>query len=530
MTLATIENVTYSYPRGAAPALREISLTVDAGEFSLVAGPSGGGKSTLLRLFNGLVPHFHGGTISGRVTVAGQDAIRTSPRQLANVAGMVFQVPEAQAIAETVLDEVAFGMEQRAVPRDEMVRRVDRVLAEMGVEHLRYRRLATLSGGERQRVAVAAVLALEPSLLLLDEPTSQLDGQGAASLLQAVIGLQRRRDLAVLMAEHRTERVLASASRVVHVASGTANSISPLQALGELEAVPAAAALLRKLGLAPQLSLDGARRALPAGLRGTPASHPTPGDVLVRARGVSVSFGEHAALKDVSFDLREGEIVALIGDNGSGKSTLFRALTGLVRARAGSITFPRAGDAQPKATRDITTHAGLVPQDPSIALFRESVRDEIAETLGLRSRRRPGADEVADALDTWNITEFAERNPRDISVGQQQRVAIAAMLAHGPRAWLLDEPTRGADARAKDELAARLRRHAAAGGAAIVATHDVESAAQFATRVISIDAGVVTSDLPAHEAFAAAGPHPTQVARLVPGATTVAEVVVNASN
>ncbi|MBK8559074.1 ATP-binding cassette domain-containing protein [Candidatus Amarobacter glycogenicus] len=525
MTLAAAESVTYTYPRSLEPALADVSVHVRPREFCLLSGPSGGGKSTLLRLFNGLIPQFHGGVISGRVNVAGFDAIRTSTRQLATVAGMVFQSPEAQAVAETVVDEVAFAMEQRGTTRAEMLRRMDLVLAEMGIGHLRHRRLATLSGGERQRVAVASVLALEPAMLLLDEPTSQLDEFGAAALLRMVVELQATRGIAVLVAEHRLERILPSATRVINVVAGRAMSLAPIDALSALDDVPPAAGLSRLLGLAPRLTLEETRAALPRGLAARPRSDATPGDVLLAVDGLAVDLGGQRVLRDISMALREGEIVALIGQNGSGKSTFFRALTGLARAGAGSVAFPAAGRDQPRSTREITGRAGLVPQDPSIALFRESVRDELAETLALRNGHRPSASRVAGTLEAWNIAEFASRNPRDISVGQQQRVAVAAMLAHEPRIWLLDEPTRGADRAARLQLAGRLRRHASCGGAAIIATHDIESAAQFATRVITLEAGVVLSDLPAREAFAANGPHPTQVARLVPGAVALDEVV-----
>lgn len=524
MTLATLDRVTYSYPRAVEPAIRAASLAVAESEFSLVAGPSGGGKSTLLRLFNGLVPQFHGGAILGSVQVSGLDAIRTPTRQLSLVAGMVFQEPEAQSVAETVIEEVAFGMEQRAIPHDEMHRRSDHLLAELGIEHLRNRRQQTLSGGERQRVAIAAVLAMQPRLLLLDEPTSQLDEDGARSLLSAIVALRQRGDLAVLVAEHRLDRLMEAADRVIQVERGVVQSLTPESAVRTLEAVPVVAALCRALGVEPEVHPGSAATRLPSSVIVRQTPMPSPGELLMRARGIGVAYGEHVALRDATFDLREGEIVALMGPNGSGKSSLFRAITGLTRPFAGEFTFPKSGRVQPKSPREVTRIAGFVPQDPSLALYRETVRQEITETLSHRRGRHADAVAVDAALAEWGIVEFSQRNPRDISVGQQQRVAVAAMLAHRPPIWLLDEPTRGADEAAKGQLAARLRSHAAAGGAAIVATHDLESAAHFATRVLTLRTGEVVSDLPARAAFAADGPHPTQVAKLVPGAITVEEV------
>lgn len=520
--LAALTGVTYSYPAGDGPALTGVTLEIDAGSSTLLAGPSAGGKSTLLRVFNGLVPQFHGGRMSGHALVAGLDPARTASRRMASVAGMVFQEPESQSVTEMVEEEIAFGMEQQGIAPGEMRRRIEQLLAGLGIEHLRYRRLLTLSGGERQRVAIASVLALEPGLLLLDEPTSQLDPAGADAVLGAIESLRSAGNLAMVVAEHRLERLLHRVDRVVAVEGGMAEVRSPREAAATLSAVPPVCALGRKLGLEPlPLTIDEAKAALSnVPLRAAPAAAPTPGDELIRVEGLTVAYGEHVALRDLSLSLREGEVIALIGPNGSGKTTLFRALAGLTRPASGTVLFD--GRPAPGPVRERTAFAGMVPQDPALALYQESVRDELGETL--RHRRGRGPTPGA-AMDRWNIAHLAGRNPRDISVGQQQRVAIAAMLAHEPRAWLLDEPTRGADGAARAWLAHRLREHAASGGAAIVATHDVESAARYATRVVALERGTVRLDLPVRAALGHGGPCPTQVAQLVPGALTVDEVV-----
>ncbi len=520
--LATLAGVSYWYPAGDGPALAGVTLEIGAGSSTLLAGPSAGGKSTLLRVFNGLVPQFHGGRMSGHALVAGLDPARTPSRRMASVAGMVFQEPESQAVTETVEEEIAFGMEQQGIAPGEMRRRIERLLAALGIEHLRYRRLLTLSGGERQRVAIASVLALEPRLLLLDEPTSQLDPAGADAVLAAIESLRAAGDLTIVIAEHRLERLLHRADRVVAVEGGRAEVLTPRAAAGRLAAVPPVCALGRRFGLEPlPLTVDEAKAMLAAlPLRAAPAERATPGGEIIRVDRLTVAYGEQVALREVSLSLREGEVVALIGPNGSGKTTLFRALAGLTRPASGTVLFE--GRPAPGPVRERTAFAGMVPQDPALALYQESVRDELRETL--RHRRGHGATPGA-AMERWNIAHLAGRNPRDISAGQQQRVAIAAMLAHEPRAWLLDEPTRGADGAAKAWLARRLREHAAAGGAAIVATHDLESAAHYATRVVALERGAVRFDLPVGAALEHGGPYPTQVAQLVPGALTVDEVV-----
>ena len=519
--IARLERVTYRYPGADTDTLRNVVAGIEDSAFTLLAGPSAGGKSTLLRLFNGLIPQFHGGTLSGSLDVATRDPSRTPAREMARIAGMVFQEPEAQSVAETVEDEIAFGMEQQALAPDVMRRQVDALLAALGIEHLRLRTLTTLSGGERQRVAIAAVLALEPRLLLLDEPTSQLDPLGAESVLTTIQQLHRLGDLAILVAEHRLERLLPVVTSVLGVEGGIANAYTPTEAAARLAAVPPVCEIGRRLKLNPvPLTVN----ALVTALAGRPLSlnvehgAPAPGDELLRVEDVSVTYGDLRALRDASFSIREGEIIALVGPNGSGKTTLFRAIAGLISHASGSVWM--RGAAAPAKVAERTAFAGLVPQDPAIALYHESVAEELGETLRNRRSRQP----LADSLAAWNLSSLGGRHPGDLSVGQQQRVAIGAMLAHEPRVWMLDEPTRGADIRAKEWLAHRLKDHAAAGGAAIVATHDIESAARYATRVIALEQGAIRFDLPARQAFGSNGPMPTQAARILPGAILPEEV------
>lgn len=521
--IACLQHVTYAYPGASAPALRDVNVDFDHGAFVLVAGPSAGGKSTFLRVLNGLVPQFYGGAFTGNVEVAGIDPVRTPAREVSNLVGMVFQEPESQSIAETVEDEIAFGMEQQGLPRGEMRGRVDEIADRLGIAHLLHRRIATLSGGERQRVAIAAVLVLRPRLLLLDEPTSQLDPHGAVSVFEALDDLVAM-GLTILVSEHRLANALPRASSVLQVREGAVTSLSPLEAAFELDGAPPVARLMQRLGLAPALTVEAARPAL-AGhavrARTRASDVANPGAMLLEARAMTVRFGEVTALDGVDLALRETEIVALVGANGSGKSTLFRALTGLAKPGDGEVEIN--GLPASAGVADRTAFAGLVPQDPAFCLYHDRVADELGETLRLRGSR--DANDLDSALQRWNVAELRDENPRDLSVGQQQRVAIGAMLAHAPRVWLLDEPTRGADHEAKHWLACRLQAHAASGGAAVVATHDLESAAAYATRVVALEAGRVVCDLPAHVAFGSDGPFPTQIARLVPGALLPEDVV-----
>ncbi len=522
--IATLDRVSYSYPAGMSPALRDVTLTLDEGRFAIVAGPSAGGKSTFLRLFNGLVPQFTGGRLSGRATVHGRDTARTPTRALALDAGMVFQDPEAQSIVEVVEDEIAFALEQRAVPRPDMRARIDGALRSLAIEHLRGRRLATLSGGERQRVAIAAVLAPGPRLLLLDEPTSQLDPEGAALITTAIARLHREQGLTTLVAEHRLDHLLPLADEAIRITGGAVASLPPRRFALEYEGAPAVVRLARRLALDPvPLTVAEARAGHAASLaHARVRPHPPPpttGDELIRAEGLTLSYGSLPALRGVDLRLREGETLAILGPNGSGKSSLLRAIVGVARPQAGSLRF--RGQPPPASTAERSAFAGLVPQEPALALYHPTVAAELATSC----RSRPAAPATGEALARWGLTTLAERDPRDLSAGQQQRVAVAAMLAHEPPVWLLDEPTRGADPAIRAWLAERLRAHAAGGGGVILATHDRELAARIATRVLRLDGGRMEFDLPARDAFGSGGPLPTPAAQLVAGAILPEDVL-----
>jgi energy-coupling factor transport system ATP-binding protein len=520
--IARVEGLSYAYPNAAGHALLDADATFAEGELTLLCGPSGGGKSTLLRSLNGLVPQFYGGRYTGHVTVAGLEAATTPARRMASVAGMVFQEPESQAIAETVEDEIAFGMEQQGIARAEMLRRCEGVLDQMHIGHLRHRRIATLSGGERQRVAIASVLALEPRLLLLDEPTSQLDEEGARSLIDVVESLTKS-GLGVVVAEHRLERLLPACDRIGIVREGRLRASPATEAVAKIETPPPVVRLAQRLGLTPTpRSMEEARESLAAvALDARPSIEQScPGDILIGAQDIEVAYGDVPALHNASFHVAQGEVVALVGPNGAGKSTLLRTIAGVIHPRRGKVAFPKSAKILVGVV-ERTAVAGLVPQDPAFALYRDTVRDELSETFRLRRVTDPDIDSV---LAKWGLAEHADRNPRDLSVGQQQRAAIAAMLAHEPAVWMLDEPTRGVDPAAKQWLARALCAHARGGGAVVVATHDVEFAASVATRVVGLSGGRVDFNLPAREALGHGGPIPTQVAQLVPGAIHPDEV------
>jgi len=494
----TLRDVTYRYPDRPEPVLRRVEWTVGEGEFVVVAGPSGSGKSTLLRCLNGLVPQFAGGRFGGQVLVGGDDTRSSATHVLGRRVGFVFQDPEAQLVTGRVEDEIAFGLEQRGVPAPTMRKRVEEMLDLLGIAALRDRDPATLSGGERQRVAVAAALAVQPAILVLDEPTSQLDPWGAEDVLAALTRLNDDLGLTVVLAEHRLERVVAHADRLrVLAADGPPLDGPPREILARMEpgALPPLAALGRGLGWAVlPLSIKEGRACVRADRRPVPPAPtdaPPPGGApSVALHGVTVGYGRRPVLRGLDFEARPGELVALMGRNGSGKTTLLRAVIGFHRPEPGRISV-LGRDTARLHPADLARDVGYVPQQPGTMLFAETLRQELAFTLKHHGGR--GRDPEA-VLRQLGLVHAADRNPRDLSGGERERAALAAVLVGAPRVLLLDEPTRGMDYARKRELGEVLTALRQDGVTILMATHDVELVARIATRVVLLGNGGVVAD------------------------------------
>lgn len=519
MSALEFTGVGFEYPETATDkpraALRDVTLAVEPGEIMLVVGASGSGKSTLLRTANGLVPHTSGGRFAGDVVAFGRSTRTHHPRELADVVGFVAQDPEAQTVVDHVERDIAFVLENLGYSQEAMRRRVEEMLDALGIAHLRDRDPTTLSGGERQRAAIAGALAAAPSALVLDEPTSQLDPQGADDVLAALTRLNADLGTTVLLAEHRLERAAPLADRAVLVEEGRVGApATPAVLLATFPGAPSVTRLGRALGWdPPPLTVRDARsfamRApveLPAP---TPRDAAAPGDAVLHARGVGVTVGGHRALHDVNLDLRAGDVIALFGRNGSGKTTLLRTLAGLQSVTNGTVT--RVDD----------TPVAYVPQNPNTMLFAPTVRRELEETLKLLGRKDDGV--VEHWLHALHLDALAERHPRSLSGGERQRVAIAAVAVGGAPVLLLDEPTRGMDAPSREALEHAVRAHAATGGSVVLATHDVELAARCATHAVVLGGGEVVADGDARTVLAGSLFAP-QVLRVLPPFLTVEEV------
>jgi energy-coupling factor transporter ATP-binding protein EcfA2 len=510
------EHMGVTYDGAAQPTLEDVDVTVDEGELCVVVGTTGSGKTTLLRTVNGLVPHFSGGTLTGRVLVDGRSTAEHRPRDLADVVGFVVQDPAAGFVAGTVEDELAFSMESLGVDPATMRRRVEEALDLLGLEPLRDRPLGTLSGGEAQRTAIGAALTANPKVLVLDEPTSALDPGAAEDVLAAVHRLVHDLGVTVLMAEHRLERVASFADRVLLLTDGRATIGAPGAMLADSPLAPPVVQLGRLAGWdPPPVSVRDARRRAPElrprldGVAAPPAA--TPGSPVLAARDVRVVHDLTTAVASVDLVLHAGERVALMGRNGSGKSSLLWALQGTGRRQRGTVDVggsdPNALSADQRRRR-----VGLVPQEPADLLYRPAVADECAQG-DADAGVAPGT--CRRLLDDLVAGIPLDRHPLDLSEGQRLALVLAITLAAAPPVVLLDEPTRGLDQVAKARLEAVLTGLAAEGRAVVLSTHDVEFAARFADRLVVLAGGEVVSDGPAREVLGDSPLFAPQVAKVL---------------
>lgn len=535
--MINLSHVTYTYPDQARPALADFSVALPEGELILVVGPSGAGKSTFLRTLNGLAPHFYGGSWSGKIEVGGRNPVDVAPRGMADLVGFVFQDPEAQFVVDTVEDELAFAMENFALPPATMRKRIEEVLDQMGIAALRQRRISALSGGEKQRVAIASVLALQPEILVLDEPTSQLDPQAAEEVLLALRQLNEDQGLTVILSEHRLERVAQYADSILYLpALGAAPVLDepraimaqlplvpPLVDLGRVlnweplpltikEGRPFARRVTPRLAAAVASEAPGAASSAPGQASGPAAAPVAPAEPVVSVQDLHYAYHGHRALRGTTFDVRRGEFVALMGRNGSGKSTLLKAMVGLLMGDEGRVTI--AGlDTRRASMDEIIRHVGYVPQHPGSLLFSETLDAELAFTR--KSHNMP-PDPEGDAalLAQLGLAAVAGRDPRDLSGGEQQRAALAAILVAEPQIILLDEPTRGLDYVQKRNLADLLLDLRRQGRTVVMATHDVELAASCADRVILMGEGQIVVDGPAREVMSDSQVFASQINKL----------------
>ena len=540
--MIVFDQVRLTYDGSDRPVLRDVSLRIEEGELCLVIGHTGSGKSTLLAAVNGLVPHFTGGTLAGRVVVDGRDTARYKPRELADVVGVVGQDPLAGFVTDTVEEELAYTMEQLAIAPAAMRTRMEETLDLLGLADLRHRALPALSGGQQQRVAIGAALTAHPRVLVLDEPTSALDPTSAEDVLAAITRLVHDLGVTVVLAEHRLERVVQFADRVVYLAGdGRVEEGAPADILARAQVRPPIVELGKLAGWAPlPLSVRDARRLAPELRTQLPDTPPVParpahsapnnaannagsnaasnaadGKPALTAGGVVVRYGPLIAVRAVDLTLRAGECTALMGRNGSGKSSLLWALQGAGRRAAGTVRVGEAGaDPGRLSAARARRLVGLVPQTPADLLYLDTVAAELAQADRDVSDR-PGDAAARDILDEIAPGIADDAHPRDLSAGQQLALVLAIQLTAAPSVILLDEPTRGLDYQAKASLTGVLDVLAARGHAIVVATHDVEFVTRACDRVVVMAGGEIVTDGPAADVLTASPTFAPQVAKVL---------------
>ncbi len=540
MPLFQVENLTYSYPGTEKPALKEVNLEIREGEFLLVTGGSGSGKSTLARVLAGLIPDFYGGTFGGKVFFQGKEMRTLDRRRLAREVGMVFQDPEKQIVQSCVEAEIAFGLENLGLPPEEMSRRVAEVIGFMNLLSVKEAFTANLSSGQKQKLALAAVLAMQPRVLILDEPTSQLDPVSAEEILNVVKRLNEEMGFTVIMVEQRLERCFHLADRVLLLEDGQVlGAGSPPAEAREavkrgLPFVPPVARFFAGLNapLIPVTVKEG-RRLLQSYINGkNPAGVAGVKPAVFRPKNLSTGKGSlkksvitlqnvwftypdgPEALKSVCLDIKEGEFVVILGENGAGKSTLLKVMAGLLQPGRGRV-YVQGKEMGRKGIKDMRSFIAYLSQNPNDYLFQETVEDELLFTMnnfGLKDRR--AVDEI---LKRMQLECYRRRNPRDLSSGERQRVALASVLVTRPGLIILDEPTRGIDLRLKAALGHFLEEETSRGKTVVMVTHDVEFAAEFAQRVIMMFGGRIVSDGEKHTVLGRSVFYSPQIGKLCRG-------------
>ena len=514
-----IKNLTFSYlkPDGTQkseePQLSRVNLDILPGEFVLVCGPTGSGKSTFLKALNGLAPSFTGGVISGQLLINGVDYLGHEPHDFANLIGYVNQQPEGAFVADTVLDEIVYSAEQLAIPKKEIAKKVVELSRLLNLEDLLGQALANLSGGQQQRVAIAAALISGAKILLLDEPTSALDFDGATEVLATLKKLADEESVTVLLAEHRISRVLGSVDSVIVVhGDGSVTKGKPENQFNDARFAPPIIELGQRLKWKPLAISNTQAQEL---WRESPASFSflsenQPHELVLQADELEITFGTVQALKSCNFKLFGNQITALMGDNGSGKSSLCWALQGSGTRTSGRVSV-LGQDPKDLSPQNRLELLAMVPQRAADLIFLQSLADELHESdefAGVPAGTTAAIfQQMAGRIDT-------SIHPRDLSAGQQLALVLALQLVKDAPVLILDEPTRGLDYAAKRALAKQLKTLRATNRSILLATHDVEFVAMVADRVLTLDDGNLVSDESPVQALGTGSPRASQIAEI----------------
>lgn len=534
--MININNLTFKYSKSHKKALNDISLNISDSEFVLITGPSGCGKTSLIRCINGLIPSFYGGEISGAVIVQNINTIKTPTNEMAKKVGMVFQDPENQLIATDVEREIAFGLENLGFSKIIIAKRIEEVLDTVGIDHLRYRQISSLSGGEKQKTAIASVLVLHPEILLLDEPTSELDPKGAEEVLHLIRRLNEDLGLTVVLIEHRIDRVIQFVDRLIVMdKSRIIFDDEPREWIKNNDnqidiGLPPVTRLSRefkesRINTKLPLSIKQGRQFYStifkenkwnkASFTKTSTIKNTD-ESIVKISNLWYKYPEGpTALKDVTIDIKPREFIALIGRNAAGKTTLAKLLNGLLKPTKGKVMI-KGLDTKKTNVENLAKYVGYVFQDPNIHLFADTVEEEITFMMNnLDFSENIINLTLEKILKKFNLVNYRNSYPRSLSSGEKQRVALASVLAGKPQILILDEPTRGLDYELKKNLMNYLINYKNSGGTVILISHDIETIAEFGERVILMSEGRIIADGDKHQVLSNSLHFSPQINRLV---------------
>ncbi|KAB3548051.1 MAG: ATP-binding cassette domain-containing protein [ANME-2 cluster archaeon] len=519
-----IQNLSYTYPNMSEPTLRGIDLHIDDGEFVLLLGASGSGKSTFIQCLNGLVPKVTGGNLEGEIVINGKDVRKYKVHQMASDVGIIFQNPDTQLFSLTVGKDVAFGPENLGMPKEEILRRMDLAMHIVGMEDMRDRFVFTLSGGEKQRVAIAGTLAMEPHVMVLDEPTSDLDPVGTGEVLSLVRRLNQEKDMTIILIEHKIDEVVHLADRVVVmdqgkiIMDGTPDTIfnnghDQLKSIGI--ALPQLSEIVHAMnngfgdfeGALPTHSsyktilarLCQLLRDKPANIARFRTAHAPPTRTApkpkIEIKNLRHTFEDgKVGLDGINLVIPEGDFVALIGHNGAGKTTLINHLIGFLKPANGTI-FINGRDISDMRVATLAQSVGYLFQNPDNQIFTDSVTQELK--FGLENIKLRGTvieERVNRAISMMELVEFRDRHPHSLSRGQRQRLAVASILAMEPDIIVLDEPTTGQDWGHVNKFLQQIRHLNELGKTIILITHDMNLVAGYARRTVVMDKGKIVLD------------------------------------
>ncbi|TRZ55333.1 ABC transporter ATP-binding protein [archaeon] len=502
--MISIKNLSFSYDK--EQILRDINLEIEKGFFSVV-GSSGCGKSTLCLTLNGLIPHEIGGRISGKVEVSGMDTQKFQIRDLASEVGMVFQNPESQLFALCAEDEIAFGPSNLALPLNEIEKRVNNVLKELNIEHLRNKSPEEMSSGEKQKVAIASALAMEPKILVMDEPTANLDPKSSEEIFRIAKKLSKNR--IIFLAEHDIDRVAEYSDEVAVmdkgriVMQGEPEKIFSDDKLLKYIYPPKICRLGFKLNIRPTpLKAEDLLRKIRLKRRLEIKDVKIKSETIIKINSLSFEYEKHhSVLKDIDLEIHKGEFLAIVGGNGAGKSTLALHFNGLLKSTSGTVLVDGV-DTKKASVSELARKVGYVFQNPDQQIFADTLEQEISfgpKNLGLGKKEI--SERVNEALKYASLNAFREKDPFSLSLGQKRRVSIASILSMKPEVIILDEPSTGLDLRTAESVMNLVKKLNKRGHTIVMITHDMELVAEYAERVVVMDSGRIIADAPTREIF-----------------------------